>query len=203
VAVGVAREVGRKCSRFHNLRTTKRKRTFSTRWPSPTGACNRRSRAIGQLIHERYERNQGEGRSTYQRDPTICSVLALCPLRFLSASSKGFQLLNSPLHDQPQFVTGGNHTGNCGSECWNLVALEVEVVFNLLRALVLIRSLRVWLSRRESKQDKVFGYEMAVVQSFTTGSNNFVCYTRGSQSSFRVNAIDTSKAYEAENELIW
>jgi len=30
-----------------------------------------------------------------------------------------------------------------------------------------------YLSRRELKQDKVFGYEMAVVQSFTAGSNNF------------------------------
>jgi len=32
-----------------------------------------------------------------------------------------------------------------------------------------------WLSRREGDKG-VFGYEMAVVQAFTAGSNNFVCY---------------------------
>jgi arsenite transporter len=31
-----------------------------------------------------------------------------------------------------------------------------------------------WLSRREGNKG-VFGYEMAVVQAFTAGSNNFVC----------------------------
>jgi len=31
-----------------------------------------------------------------------------------------------------------------------------------------------YLSRRESGQHEIFGYEMAVVQAFTAGSNNFV-----------------------------
>lgn len=31
-----------------------------------------------------------------------------------------------------------------------------------------------YLSRRESDQNEIFGYEMAVVQAFTAGSNNFV-----------------------------
>lgn len=31
-----------------------------------------------------------------------------------------------------------------------------------------------YLSRRESGQKEIFGYEMAVVQAFTAGSNNFV-----------------------------
>lgn len=31
-----------------------------------------------------------------------------------------------------------------------------------------------WLGKRTSKSNKNFGYKMAVVQSFTAGSNNFV-----------------------------
>jgi len=34
-----------------------------------------------------------------------------------------------------------------------------------------------WLSRREGEKG-VFGYEMAVVQAFTAGSNNFVSVDR-------------------------